>query len=122
MKKYAFISIIVILVLAAVSGLYFLHNNRPELKSGDVIPSGIKFFNASGAANKINDVKGKYKVVFYLDSKNEDCMKKLDCITKMINLMSFEGISYLIAWEDRIPEEKIREAEIGLNYNYSLAG
>lgn len=123
MKKYVFLSVLVIVALAVVlTGCYFYLNNRLELKSGDIMPSSIKFFDASGGANTIDDVKSKYKVVFYLDSTNDDCMKRLDCISKTVNLMSLKGISYVVVFEDRIPVEKIKEAGIDSSYNYSLEG
>jgi hypothetical protein len=47
---------------------------------------------------------------------------RLDLISKMIALISFEEIRFLIVWEDRIPYEKIKEAGIDQSYNYSLDG
>lgn len=124
MKKYFFPSILVIVLMALyLTGCSFYQNKKFELRSGDILPSGIKFFNASGgAASKIDNVKSKYKVVFCLDSTNDECMTRLDCISKMIDLISFEGMRFLIVWEDRIPVEKINEAGIDSSYNYSLAG
>ncbi|MDP4179553.1 MAG: hypothetical protein Q8942_00485 [Bacillota bacterium] len=121
MKLYIFLSIFVIIVLTVVlTGCYSNLNTKLELKSGDIIPSSIKIFNTSGKANSIDDVRSKYKVVFYLDSANEDCMNRLDCVSKMTSLISFEAISYVIVWEDSIPLEKIKKAGIVSSYNYSL--
>lgn len=120
MKKYVFLSILAIVIIALDITSYFNPDNRLEFKSGDTIPSSVKFINASGEANRISDVKSKYKVIFYLDSTNDECIVRLDCISKMINLIKIEGISYLIVWEGRIPFEKIKDAGIDSKYNYSL--
>jgi len=128
MKKHVFPAVLAIVVLIIVLTVCFFYSynkfqySKLELVSEDIIPSSIKLINTSGKANKINDVKSKYKVIFYLDSTNEDCMKRLDCISKMISLISFEDMSYVLAWEDRIPVEQIKEAGIGESYNYTLAG
>lgn len=128
MKKHVFPAVLAIVVLIIVLTVcFFILNSKfldskLELASEDIIPSSIRLFNASGRANKINDVKSKYKVVFYLDSTNEDCMKRLDCISKIIDLISFEDMSYVLVWEDRIPVEQINEAGIAESYNYTLAG
>jgi hypothetical protein len=120
-----------VLVIAAfiliLTACYLYQNNKflfnkAELSAGDVIPSGIKLYNISGEVNRISDVKSRYKVVFYLDSTNDDCMKRLDCIFKMMSLLSFEDIRYELIWEDRIPEKNVREAGIETSCNFSLAG
>ncbi|KNY27853.1 hypothetical protein [Pseudobacteroides cellulosolvens] len=121
MKKYAFLYILAIVILAVViTSRYFNPDNRMEFKSGDTIPSSVKFVNAYGEDNRISDVKSKYKVVFYLDSTNDESIVRLDCISKIINLINIEGISYLIVWDGRIPAEKIKDAGIDSKYNYSL--
>ncbi len=128
MKKHVFPAVLAIVALIIVSAVCFYNlnnkfqNSKLELVSEDIIPSSIKLFNASGKANKISDVKSKYKVVFYLDSTNEDCMKRLDCISKMIDLISFEDMSYVLVWEDQIPLKQTKEAGIAESYNFSLAG
>jgi hypothetical protein len=128
MKKYVFPAVLATVVLIIVLAVCFFNLNNKfqysklELASEEIIPSSIKLFNASGKANKINDVKSKYKVVFYLDSTNEDCMKRLDGISKMIDLISFEDMSYVLVWEDQIPLKQIKEAGIAESYNYTLAG
>ncbi len=128
MKKYIFPAVLAIIVLLVVSAVCFfslnnkLQYSKLELLSEEIIPSRIKLFNASGEANSISDVKSKYKVVFYLDSTNEDCIKRLDCISKMIDLTSFEDMSYMIVWEDQIPLKQIKEAGIAESFNYTLSG
>lgn len=124
MKKLFFPSILAIVLIAVyLTGCSFYQNKKIELQSGDILPSSINFFNASGgAASKTDNVKSKYKVVFYLNSTNADCITRLDCISKMIGLLSFEGIRFLIVWEDRIPLERIKEAGIDPGNNYSLEG
>lgn len=124
MKKH-FISSILIIVLIVVhlTGCSFYQNKKFELQSGDILPSGIKYFDASkGTGRKINNLKSKYKVVFYLDSANADCISRLDCISKMIGLISFEELSFFLVWENEIPLDKVNEAGIDLSYNYSLKG
>lgn len=128
MKKHVFHAVLAIVVLIIVLTVccFYPYNkfqySKLELASEDIIPASIKLFNVSGKANKISDIKSNYKVVFYLDSTNEDCMKRLDCISKMISLIRFEDMSYVLVWEDRIPVEQIKEAGIGESYNYTLAG
>lgn len=122
-KKYAVPAALAIVVL--ISALTFgcsKLQNKAELLSGDKIPSGIKLFSASGKAEKINIDKGKYKVVFYLDSTNAESMDRLDCISKMMSLISFKNVSYALVWEDRIPVDELRKVGIGESYNYSLEG
>lgn len=128
MKKLGFPAIfsVVVLAIALVVCIFnlgnkFMHRNL-ELEAEDIIPSSIKLYNASGEANKIKDIESGYKVVFYLDSKNEDCMRKLDCISKMIDLISFEDMSYILVWEDQIPLKQLHEVGIEESYNYTLAG
>lgn len=124
MKKRFFPYILAMVLIAVhLTGCSFYQDKEFELQSGDILPSSINYFNASGeSVSKTNGVKSKYKVVFYLNSTNADCMARLDCISKMIGLLSFEGIRFLIVWEDRIPLEKIKEAGIDPGYNYSLEG
>ncbi len=128
MKKHVFPVVLAIAVLIIGLAVCFYNfsdkfqSSKLELLSEDIIPSRIDLFDASGKANKINDVKSKYKVVFYLDSTNEDCMKRLDSISKMIDLISFEDISYVLVWEDQIPLKQINEAGIAESCNYTLAG
>lgn len=121
MKKYVFLYILAIVILAVVvTNRYYNPDNRLELKSGDTIPSSVKFINAYGEDNRISDVKSKYKVVFYLDSTNDESIVRLGCISKIINLINIEGIRYLIVWDGPIPFEKIKDAGIDSKYNYSL--
>lgn len=128
MKKHVFPAVLAIVALIIVSAVCFFNlsnrfqNSKLELLSEDIIPSSIKLFNASGKANKISDIKSKHKVVFYLDSTNEDCLSRLDCISKLIDLISFEDMSYVLVWEDQIPLQQINEAGIAESYNYTLAG
>jgi hypothetical protein len=57
MKKYIFLYILAIVILAVViTNNYINGDNRLEFKSGDTIPSSIKFISASGEANRIGDV------------------------------------------------------------------
>ncbi|WP_024831737.1 hypothetical protein [Ruminiclostridium josui] len=121
MKKYvipAALAIVVLIVILTASCSD--RRKNLELLSGDVIPSKAKLIRVSGESHNISDVKSKYKVIFYLDSTNEDCMKRLDCISKTINLLSCKDVSYLIVWEDKIPVEEIKKAGIDEDYNYSL--
>ncbi len=128
MKKHVVpvVFAIVALIIVLAVCLYNLNDkfqySKLELAAEDIIPSRIKLFDASGKANKINDIKSKHKVVFYLDSTNEDCMNRLDCISKMIGLISFEDMSFVLVWEDKIPLKQLNEAGIAERYNYSLAG
>lgn len=123
MKKRLFFSALVLVVLGLIlTGCRFLVDSRLELKSGDILPSSIKLRNVSGEANRIDDIKSKYKVVFYLDSMNDDCIRRLDCIAKMIKLLSFADFRYVLVWEDRIPVDEIKKAGIDSSYNYSLEG
>ncbi|QNU66650.1 hypothetical protein EHE19_017660 [Ruminiclostridium herbifermentans] len=126
MKKYVFPVVIAIIVLIVISTVCFFYlNNRYnnlELLSEEIIPSRIKLYNASGEVSSISDIKSNHKVVFYLESMNEDCIHRLDCISKMIDLLSFEGMSYMLIWEDQIPLKQINEAGIDESYNYSLNG
>jgi thiol-disulfide isomerase/thioredoxin len=126
MKKYFFPAVIAIIVLIVVSTICFFYlNNRYnnlELLSEEIIPSRIDLYNASGEVSSISDIKSNHKVVFYLESMNEDCIHRLDCISKMIDLLSFEGMSYMLIWEDQIPLKQINEAGIDESYNYSLNG
>ncbi|HEY9063083.1 MAG TPA: hypothetical protein VIO64_21690 [Pseudobacteroides sp.] len=123
MKKYVFLCILAIVILAVViTSRYYNRDNRLEFKSGDTIPSSVKFINASGEDNRISDVKSKYKVIFYLDGTNDECIVRLGCISKMINLIKTEGISYLIVWEGLIPTKKVKDAGIDSKYNYSVDG
>lgn len=122
MKKYILIFVLVIVVLAVLMYCNFYSYKRLELKSGDIIPSDIKLFNVSDKVNTMENIETNYKVVFYLESTNKDSLERLNCISKMINLMSIEGISYLLVWEDMIPIDKVREAGIDKSYNYSLNG
>jgi|GEM_PF-760476 len=115
--------LVIVLVTVYLSGCSLYQNKKFELKSGDTLPSSVGFFNASkGAESKTGDVKTKHKVVFYLDSTNDECIRRLDCISKMIDLIGCEGIQFLIVWEDTIPSEMIKEAGIDQSYNYSLKG
>lgn len=119
------LAIVILIIVLAVCFFYLndkFQNSKLELAAEDVIPSRIKLFDAEGKANKIKDIKNKHKVVFYLDSTNEDCMKRLDCISKMIKLISFEDMSYVLVWEDKIPLKQVNEAGIAESYNYTLAG
>ncbi len=121
MKKHvipAALAIVVLIVILTASCSD--RRKNLELLSGDSIPSNAKLFRVSGESHKISDVKSKYKVVFYLDSTNEDCVKRLDCISKTISLLSCKDISYLLVWEDVIPVEDIKKAGIDESYNYSL--
>ncbi len=123
MKKRLFFSVLVIAVLGLMlTGCRFLLDNRLELTYGDTLPAGIKLRNVSGTANRIDDIKSKYKVVFYLDSTNDDCIRRLDCISKMIDLLSFADLRYVLVWEDQIPVEEMKKAGIDLSFNYSLEG
>ncbi|RCX14831.1 hypothetical protein DFR58_11465 [Anaerobacterium chartisolvens] len=121
MKRYVFLIVPAVAALIIGLAVYAFHPfNRLELKSGDVIPSGIKFFNASGGVSRAGDIGGKYRVFFYLDSTDSACMERLNCISKVINLISVENISYAVVWEDSIPVESIAETGIDLSFNYSL--
>lgn len=123
LKKYAISAALaaVILISALMSGCSNLQN-KFELVSGDIIPSSIKLFNASGKTAKIDEDKSKYKVVFYLDSTNDDCMSRLDCISKMISLTGYKNVGYALVWIDSIPVDELRKAGIDESYNYSLGG
>ncbi|EPR09372.1 hypothetical protein [Ruminiclostridium papyrosolvens] len=121
MKKHVIPAVLAIVVLIIVLTASCSDRRKSfELLSGDAIPSNAKLFSVSGEAYKISDIKSKYKVVFYLDSTNEDCMKRLDCISKTISLLSCKDIGYLLVWEDSIPVEDIQKAGIDERYNYSL--
>lgn len=121
MKKHVIPTVLAIVVLIVMFAASCSDSRKSlELLSGDVIPSSAKLFGVSGEAYKISDIKSKYKVIFYLDSTNEDSMKRLDCISKTISLLSCKDISCLIVWEDRIPVEDIQKAGIDKEYNYSL--
>lgn len=121
MKKYVILLVFAIATLLTTTSC----SNRlyeSELMSGDVIPSSIKLVNTSGIPEKIDSVKSKYKVVFYLDDKNSDCMDRLNCISKVISLINLEGVSYHILWEDTIPTRELKMAGIDEKINYSLGG
>ncbi len=121
MKKHVIPAVLAIVVLLVIFTASCSDRQKSlELLSGDAIPSNAKLFSVSGEAYKISDVKSKYKVMFYLDSTNEDCMKRLDCISKTISLLSCKDISCLLVWEDRIPVENIQKAGIEERHNYSL--
>ncbi|MDP4182761.1 MAG: hypothetical protein Q8942_16945 [Bacillota bacterium] len=122
MKKHIFLSVFIIMIFAFSQGCSLNQNTELELKCDDIIPSGIRLFNVSGKSNTIDQIKGIYKVIFYLDDTSDDCVKRLDCITKMIHIINFKGLSYAILWENEIPIEKIQSAKIDLNYNYCLKG
>ncbi|AEY65180.1 hypothetical protein [Clostridium sp. BNL1100] len=121
MKKHVIPAALAIVVLIVILTASCSDRRKSlELLSGDAIPSNAKLFSVSGESYKISDVKNKYKVVFYLDSTNEDCMKRLACISKTISLLSCKDIRYLLVWEDMIPVEDIQKAGIDESYNYSL--
>lgn len=128
MKKHVFpvVLAIVSLIIGSVVCFFYLNNklqySKLELAAEDTIPSRIKLFNAWGKANNISDIKSKFKVIFYLDSTNKDCINRLDNISKMIDLISFEDMSFVLVWEDQIPSKQIKEAGIAESYNYTLAG
>lgn len=128
MKKHIFSKVLALVALIIVLVVCFLilygkfQNSKLELASEDTIPSRIKLIDAQGKVNKINDIKSKYKVVFYLDSTNEDSLNRLDCISKMIDLMKSKDMSYLLVWEDKIPLKQINEAGIAESCNYTLEG
>ncbi|ACL75599.1 hypothetical protein [Ruminiclostridium cellulolyticum] len=121
MKKYVIPAVLAIVVLIVILTASCSDRRKSfELLSGDVIPTSAKLFRVSGESYKISDVKSKYKVIFYLNSNNEESIKRLDCISKTISLLSCKDISYLLVWEDRIPVEDIQKAGIDESYNYSL--
>lgn len=123
MRKRLLCSVLVLVVIVSMlTGCRFFSGNRLELLSGDTLPSAISLKSTMGNKIKINDIQSKYKVVFYLDSENEDCILRLDCISKIINLLNFPDIRYVLVWEDRIPVEEIEKAGIDSSLNYSLEG
>ncbi|HEX2926449.1 MAG TPA: hypothetical protein VHP38_09380 [Ruminiclostridium sp.] len=128
MKKHVIggVLAVIALLIILIGGYLYRNNNfllgKAELAAGDVMPSAIKLYNSSGEVNRISDVKSKYKVIFYLESTNEDCLKRLNGISKIISLLSYKDIRYQLVWEDRIPAEQLKESGIGISYNYSLEG
>jgi thiol-disulfide isomerase/thioredoxin len=124
--KKLFIFIPVILVIAAIaifSFNYFYLSKIPiEPRYGDEISSKIKMFTVSNNAINITQIKGKNKVIFYLQSSNPDCIERLYSINKLMKVFDVENVSYTILWEDKIPEEEVKKAGIDININYCLKG
>lgn len=91
-----------------------------ELHYQETFPDDSKLVSGSDQEIKISEMKGRYKVVFYLDSTNPDCLQRLASIHKIMQVYQAPDLSYLVLWEDRIPEDAVRKSGIDLNRNYTF--
>ena len=113
---------IAILFLVAVGALSMSRGDQPpfgSLKMGDNIDR-LDLISESGTKTSMDSIHGKYKVLFHFQASQMDTGNKLKAVAAAMNIFRSAPVAYLMIWDQKIPEELLKQYKIDLSVNYSI--
>lgn len=122
MKKVLTITIlalIAIMLIIFIANVFYVKREYIDLSYGDNFPN-IKVYSSEKKITYITQISNKKKIIFYLSSSCEECIKGLVGIKRMIDIIISDDFDYILLWKESIPEKNIAKYDINKNSNFSL--